>query len=960
MEWESFSLKMHCPSPPPPLRRLLFRTINLPTFQSRFGIRKNPIFIRTDRPKWSPNALQIVESAPTIDAEVSRRRAGFDSKLVLIKYSSMLQDCAAKKSIDDGRAVHAHLLKSGADPDSHLWNSLVNMYAKCGSVVRARRVFDEMPQRDVVSWNALIAGFVEEGDGSEGVLLFCKMCREGIRPNGFVFATGLKACSKCSDLDFGEQVHGKAIKFGLVSDLFVGSALVDLYAKCGEMKLGEKVFFHMPVHNPVSWNALLNGYVRIGDEEQVLELFYRMTDSETRLSKFTLSSVLKGYAGLQNVREGRAIHSLLIKTGSELDAYLSSSLVDMYSKCGLAEDAYKVFDRIEDPDVVAWSSMISCLDQQGCSTQAAGLFSKMGRMGVRPNQYTLTSLVSVATDIGDQQYGESIHAYIRKLGFDIDIAVGNALVTMYMNFGAVQDGWRMFDAMTDRDTISWNALLSGFHSGNGCMEGLGIFNRMLVECFRPNQCTFISILRSCTNLSTAGYGGQVHAHIIKNGLKNDSLVGTALVDMYAKCGCLENAFLVLKGLDERDVFTWTVFISGCAQTNQGEKAIGCFRQMQREGVSANGFTFASCLRACSSIASLENGRQLHSWVIKSGQLGDGFVGSALIDMYGKCGCLKDAEAAFSELVQRDTVLWNTIICGYSQHGYGEKALKAFQCMVDEGISPDEVTFVGVLSACSHVGLVEEGQKHFDSLSTVYGITPTIEHYACMVDILGRAGKLDEVKHLIEKMALVPTALIWQTVLGACRRHMDVEFGEIAAEKLFEIEPHMDSTYILLSNIYAAAHRWADVVKVRALMSSQGVKKEPGCSWIEVDGQVHVFLPQDGSHPKTREIYRKLKELGEQLTLAGYIPNTDHVLHNVAEAEKKECLLYHSERLALAYGLISTKHGKSIRIFKNLRICGDCHNAIKLISGIMNREIVIRDVSRFHHFQNGSCSCRDYW
>ncbi|OVA11779.1 Pentatricopeptide repeat [Macleaya cordata] len=927
------------------------RTISNPAMQFKGPHKK---------PRSCLNSTRLNPSTIAVKDPTTENKFNWDCKETLKKYSGMLQTCASKRSLSDGKAVHGQVIKCGINPDSHLWICLVNMYAKCGSIQFAQKVFDNIPEREVVSWTALIAGYVAAGNGYEGVSLFRQMRIEGILPNGFAFASALKACSLCLALNFGKQMHGEVIKVGLLWDVFVGSALVDLYAKCGEMKFAKGVFFYMPDRNVVSWNALLNGYAQIGDGKEVLTLFHKMIESDIRLSKFTLSSVLKGCGSIGNAREGQAVHSLAIKTGTELDGILSSSLLDMYSKCGLAEDARKIFVRILNPDVVAWSSMIACLDQQGKIYEVTKLFAEMGKKGMRPNQYTLASVVSATADMSDLRYGKSIHACIWKLGFDSDNSVSNALVTMYMKTGSVQDGCRVFEDMKDRDLVSWNAFLSGFHEGDACTQGPVIFNQMLMEGFKPNKYTFISTLRSCSSLSNVSFGQQIHGHIVKNSLEDDGFVGTALVDMYTKCGCLDNAHVIFTRLKERDLFTWTAIISGYAQANQGEKAVKCFRQMQREGVIPNEFTLASCLKGCSSIAALENGRQLHSRVIKSGQSGDVFVISALVDMYGKCGSIEDAEAVFESSVSRDIVSWNTIICGYSQHGHGEKALQAFQSMLDEGITPDEVTFIGVLSACSHVGLIEEGKQHFESLRKVYGLTPTIEHYACMVDILGRAGKLDEVKTFIEKMTVTPNTLIWQTVLGACRMHGNVEFGETAAEKLFELDPKMDSTYILLSNIYAAKGRWDDVAKVRTMMSTQGVKKEPGCSWLEINGQVHIFLAKDGSHPKVKEIHLKLEELDQKLKSAGYVPNTDCVLNNVCDEEKKQSLMYHSERLALSYALISMEPGKPIRIFKNLRICEDCHNVMKLLSDIINREIVIRDVSRFHHFRNGSCSCWDYW
>ncbi|KAI3900109.1 hypothetical protein MKW98_001009 [Papaver atlanticum] len=903
----------------------------------------------------------VMNSSPLNSTScVERVVPKFYDKGTLKMYSGLLQDCSTKGSLCNGKAIHGKVIISGLNPDSYLWICLVNMYVKCGNLKLAHRLFDEMPERDVVSFTALIAGYSAAGNGYEGVGLFRRMRSEGILANGFAFASALKACSMCLALEFGKQMHGEVVKAGVLGDVFVGSALVDLYAKCGEMELAEGVLFNIPELNVVSWNALLNGYAKIGDGRRVLNLFHKMYESDMKFSKFTLSSVLKGCASLGNAREGQIVHSLAIKTGTELDGILSSSLVDMYSKCGLAEDAQKIFIRVLNPDVVAWSTMIACLDQQGKTFEVTKLFADMGKACLRPNQYTFASVVSASTNLSDLRYGKSVHACIYKSGFDSDKSVSNALITMYMKSGSVQDGFRVFEAMKDRDVISWNAFLSGFHEGDACSQAPMIFNRMVMEGFKPNEYTFISTLRSCSSLSDMSFGQQIHGQIVKNNLQTDDFVGTSLVDMYSKCGCLESAHKVFKRMKERDLFTWTTVISEYAQANQGEKAFECFRQMQREGVNPNEFTLASCLRGCSTISALESGRQLHSQVIKSGQSCDVFVTSSLVDMYGKCGAIEDAEEVFESSESRDIVSWNTMICGYSQNGDGEKSLETFSSMLNEGIQPNEITFIGVLSACSHVGLVEEGKQHFESIKEVYGIIPTIEHYACMVDILGRAGKLGEVENFIEKMNIMPNALVWQTVLGACKMHGNVEFGERAAEKLFQLEPETDSTYILLSNIYAAKGMWGDVKKVRLKMSSQGVKKEPGCSWVEINGEFHTFLSKDGSHPKVKEIYLKLGELDQKLKAAGYVPDTQFVLNNVSDEKKKESLIYHSERLALAFALISKGPAKPIRIFKNLRICGDCHNAMKLLSEVIDRDIIIRDVTRFHHFQNGSCSCRDYW
>ncbi|KAL2482079.1 Pentatricopeptide repeat-containing protein [Forsythia ovata] len=909
--------------------------------------------------------LYAIKSEVLVDREWKNTstRGGLEKvngKRGLKWYSEMLRNCATELCLSEGKAIHGQIIRNGTEPDSHLWVSLINFYAKCGALDFSRHVLDQMPIKDVVSWTALISGFVAQGHGTESFGLFCEMRRENVRPNEFTLATVLKGCSICLDLESGKQLHAEVIKIGALSDVYVGSTLVDLYAKCGEVEYAENVFSMIPEQNAVLWNSLLNGYAQVGDGEAVMRLFCGMTESETRLSNYTLSIVLKGLAISGDFRAGQAVHSMAIKTGGEHDDFVCCGLVNMYSKCGLANDALGVFKRMANPDIVAWSTVISILDQQGQRKEAAELFHLMMHSGVRPNQFTLASLISAATDLGDLSYCQSIHACAYKFGYEPEDLVGNALIAMYMKFQSIYEGYRVFNAMTHWDVVSWNALLSGFHDDETSNHGPKLFKHMLTEGFRPNMYTFISILRSCSSLSNVKFGKQVHAHVIKENFEYDGYVGTALIDMYAKCGALEDLEVIFSRLNEKDIFAWTVLISSYSQADQGEKAARCFNQMRREGVEPNEFTLASCLRACSGIASLENGRQLHSLVIKGGQSFDLFVASALIDMYGKCGCIDDAETLFYDIESGDTVFWNTIICEYSHHGQGEKALQAFRTMIEGGLLPDEVTFIGILSACSHMGLIEEGRKYFNSMSELYGITPSIEHYACMVDLLGRAGKFDEVKSFIEDMKLTPNALIWENVLGACRVHGNVELGERAAEKLFEIEPETDSNYVLLSNLYATKGRWDAVSKVRTSMSNKGIKKEPGCSWVEDYAHVHVFLSQDVSHPRLWDIHQKLEELRHKLTESGYVPNTKYALQNVPDREKSDNLLHHSERLALGFALISKIQSEKIRIFKNLRICGDCHEFMKLVSGITNREIVVRDNSHFHHFRSGTCSCKDYW
>jgi pentatricopeptide repeat protein len=371
-------------------------------------------------------------------------------------------------------------------------------------------------------------------------------------------------------------------------------------------------------------------------------------------------------------------------------------------------------------------------------------------------------------------------------------------------------------------------------------------------------------------------------------------------------------------------------------------------------------TITSVLSACARLSALKHGKEIHHYIIRFWFESHVFVGSALIDMYSKCGSIEVARHLFDKLSERNIVSWNAMIAGYAMHGHGEDALSLFHQMQQADIDPDHITFIALLSACSHAGLIDEGWHYFISMSREYHITPKVGHYSCMVDLLGRAGRLDEAREFIDKMPFEPNADVWGALLGACRIHSNIELGKFVAERLFELQPENPGFYVVMSNIYAAAGRWEDVEKVRTMMKDRGLKRRPGCSWIEVKDKVHAFNVGDKSHPQSEEIYAMLDHLGGQMKKFGYVPDKNFVLHDVEDEEKEHILCYHSEKLAIAFGLISTSLGTPIRIIKNLRVCGDCHSATKFISMIVERQIVVRDANRFHHFKDGMCSCGDYW
>ncbi|KAK1285057.1 Pentatricopeptide repeat-containing protein [Acorus calamus] len=444
------------------------------------------------------------------------------------------------------------------------------------------------------------------------------------------------------------------------------------------------------------------------------------------------------------------------------------------------------------------------------------------------------------------------------------------------------------------------------------------------------------------------------------GYGDNVVLWNVMIDGYVRHGTFGSAKKLFDRMPHRSVVSWNGLIAGYAQNGFFKEAIDVFREMEGEGVEPNYVTVVSVLPAIARLGDLGLGKWVHTFVEKNKIDVDEVLGSALIDMYSKCGSIEKAVQVFGDLPKANAVTWNTLIGGLAMHGRAKDAIKCFKAMERSGIIPSDVTFIGVLNACSHGGLVNEGCAYFDRMVREYNLKPRIEHYGCMVDMLGRAGLLEEAEELLSSMPMQPDDAILKALLWACRVHCEVELGKRISKRLMELAPREGGCYVLLSNMYASIGDWESVAKVRLLMKELDIRKDPGSSWISIDGAVHEFVVEDDSHPRTKEIYSMLEGMSERLRLAGYVSDTTQVLLNVEEEEKETALRYHSERIAVAFGLISTKPGSMLQVVKNLRICADCHSSMKLVSKIYRRTIIVRDRNRFHHFKYGSCSCKDYW
>ena len=886
------------------------------------------------------------------------KREGF--KPNAITYISILNACASAGALEWVKEVHTHAREAGFESDVRVGNALVHMYAKCGSIDDARLAFDKMEERDVVTWTVMIGGLAEHGCGHEAYELFLQMKREGFKPNAITYISILNACASAGALEWVKEVHTHAREAGFESDVRVGNALVHMYAKCGSIDDARLAFDKMEERDVVTWTVMIGGLAEHGCGHEAYGLFLQMKREGLKPDAFTYASILNACASAGALEWVKEVHRHAREAGFESDVRVGNALVHMYAKCGSIDDARLAFDKMEERDVVTWTVMIGGLAQHGCGHEGYVLFQQMQLGGFKPNAITYISILNACASAGALEWVKEVHTHAREAGFESDVRVGNALVHMYAKCGSIADAHLAFDKMEERDVVTWNVMIGGL-AEHGCgHEAYELFLQMKREGLKPDAFTYASILNACASAGALEWVKEVHTHAREAGFESDVRVGNALVHMYAKCGSIDDARLAFDKMEERDVVTWNVIIGGLAEHGCGHEAYVLFQQMQLEGFKPNAITYMSILNACASAGDLEWVKEVHRHAREAGFESDVRVGNALVHMYAKCGSIADARLTFDKMEERDVVTWNVMIGGLAQHGCGHEALEVFRSMIADGVKPNEISFVAVLSACSHSGLVDEGRRLFLAMTQDYGIEPTVVLCNCMVDVVGRAGHLEEAKLFIDKMPVEPNEATWGALLGACRTYGNVDLGKLAANELLKLEPKDASAYVLLSNIYAAAGKWEEVLWVRTMMQERGIRKEPGRSWIEVDNKVHDFVVGDTSHSEAKEIYAELRRLSETIKANGYIPDTRLVLRNIEEEEKELALCSHSEKLAIAYGLMRTPLGQPIRVFKNLRVCSDCHTATKFISKAIEREIVVRDANRFHHFQDGVCSCGDYW
>ncbi|XP_074280432.1 putative pentatricopeptide repeat-containing protein At3g25970 [Silene latifolia] len=677
--------------------------------------------------------------------------------------------------------------------------------------------------------------------------------------------------------------HCRLIKSGIISYVHIGNRTITRYAQCGHLCLARQMFDEMPHRDTVSWNTLITGYVNLGRHAIAWDLFNWMRRCHFVPDKYSFGSLLKSVAFKGDICKGEQLHCLVYKAGFLSDVVTGSSLLDMYAKCRRVDDAYMVFQMMPQRNTVSWNAMIAGFVDKDDFDTAFMLLDGMEKAGEGLQDGTVAPFLTMLNDPKYLRLTVQLHGKIIKNGLAFNNVVCNALLTAYAECMSLDDAEKVFNGSVGaHDSVTWNSLLAAYLLHHKERRVFELFLDMKNHGFEPDIYTYTSVISACFEVSCQNHGVCFHCLIIKTGLEGSTAIANALIAMYVKCDgkSMVNALRMFHLIHQKDSVSWNSVLTGFSQYGMSEDAVKFFGGMRSHDVGIDHYSFTGTLRSCADLAAIELGRQVHALALMSGLQSNVHVAGSLVFMYSKCGFLDDARRSFEETPKDSPITWNFIIFGYAQHGQGKVALELFHKMTKSKVKLDHVTFVAVLTACSHMGWVDQGRHIIKTMESEYGIPLRMEHYACAIDLFGRAGLLNEVKSLLESMPFKPDVMLLKTLLGACRSCGDVELANQVAKRLVEIAPEEHCSYVIMSDMYGRLKRWEDKASLTMLMRQKGVKKVPGWSWIEINHEAHSFNAEDSSHPNCKEIYEALDVLVGEMRMVTR-SNLEDSMHDCA-------------------------------------------------------------------------------
>ncbi|MCO5558066.1 hypothetical protein L7F22_011642 [Adiantum nelumboides] len=732
-----------------------------------------------------------------------RRRKGPDG----YDFVAILRACSVSRALVLGRLVVSHVFEVGLSHNIHVQNTLIDLYAKCGCLEDALYTFNHMPQRDVVSWNVLMGGY-SQVQPHAALQVWGRMLSEGSNPDKYTSVCILKVCASITHLAQGKLLHFFVVLSSLECDVFVGSALIDMYASCATMVDARSVFECLPERNLVTWNALISGYASHADEKAVFWIFACMLGQEVVPNEVSFVSVLKVCSSLNLVTRGAHCHSYIIEMAFESNAFLSSILIDMYSQCGNLDDSFYVFSRSMKEDMIIWSALITAFVRHGHDHESLSLYKYMQQSVLQINAVTHVCILKACSNLGAREQGKMIHVHMMENGLVSDTNVANALIDMLVKCDCLKDARVVFDELLKRDVVTWNTLIAGYaeHCSD---EAFKLFHCMQEQDEDPDTVTIISVLKACARLCNLAEGKSIHDYLRQTGFPCNVPVINALIDMYNKCGSLTEARKLFNEMPRRDAVTWSAMIAGFVQRWRGEEAFIYFQQMLQEGISPNEGALVGVLSACAIETALLAGKLVHAFAVDLDFHSRLAVGNSLIDMYSNSGSYNDACGVFEKMQTRNETTWTSMISCFGRYEKYELAFQYYADMLKEGLRPNDVTFICLLSACSRIGRMVEGCDLFSSLA-VHKITPTSQHINCVVDLMGRTNQIQKAEELLVSMPFHLNAIGWSCLLGHCKTHSNVDIGRRCFDKVVTLDPEDMSAYSLMISIYADAGLYDDI------------------------------------------------------------------------------------------------------------------------------------------------------
>ncbi|EEF50791.1 pentatricopeptide repeat-containing protein, putative [Ricinus communis] len=763
-------------------------------------------------------------------------------------YMPLFRSCTSLRPLT---LLHSHLLVTGLHHDPQASTKLIESYSQIGCLQSSKLVFETFQNPDSFMWAVLIKCHVWSNFCGEAISLYNKMIYKQIPISDFIFSSVLRACAGFGNLDVGEEVHGRIIKYGLDVDHVVETSLLGMYGDLGCLSNAKKVFDNMTTRDLVSWSSIISCYVDNGESSEGLEMFRLLVSQDVELDSVTMLSIAGACGELGFLRLAKSVHGCIIRQRIETRGPLNDALVLMYSRCDDFSSAERIFSNMFNRSIASWTAMISCYNRSRWFKQALQVFVEMLEFKVAPNAVTIMAVLSSCAGFNLLREGKSVHCYaVKHIDLDDD-SLGPALIEYYAQFGKLSYCEKVLHTIGKRNIISWNMLISVYASQGLFKEALGIFVQMQRQGQIPDSFSLSSSISACANVGLLWLGHQIHGYAIKRHIL-DEFVQNSLIDMYSKCGHVDLAYLIFDRIQSKSVVAWNSMICGFSQIGNSLEAIRLFDQMYLNCLDMNEVTFLTAIQACSHMGHLEKGKWLHHKLIAYGVKKDLFIDTALIDMYAKCGDLRIAHRVFDSMSERSVVSWSAMIGGCGMHGDIDAAISLFAEMIQREMKPNDITFMNILSACSHSGYVEEGKFYFNSMKN-FEVEPNLEHFACMVDLLSRAGDLDEAYRIINSMPFPAEASIWGALLNGCRIHQRMDMIRNIERDLLDMRTDDTGYYTLLSNIYAEEGNWDVSRKVRSAMKGIGLKKVPGYSTIELDKKVYRFGAGDVSHWQVKEI-----------------------------------------------------------------------------------------------------------